>query len=116
VPLPDLLFFQNTTQESITYLLPEWIPTSNAKPAVVEKWNNYMKNLMVHEDGHANLVKAGAQNIYQTIMNLPPAATCEALTIATNAAVEQGIEVIKQDDKAYDKETSYGKTQDAVFP
>jgi predicted secreted Zn-dependent protease len=101
---------------SITYLLPQWIPTAEAKPAVVEKWNKYMQNLMVHEDGHANLVKAGAQNIYQNILNMPPAATCEALSAATDAAAEQGVETIKQNDKAYDKETSYGKTQEAVFP
>ena len=101
---------------SIIYLLPEWISTSDAKPAVVEKWNSYMKKLMVHEEGHASLVKAGAQNIYQIIMNMPPAATCDALVTTTDAAAQQGIETIKQDDKAYDKETSYGKTQDAIFP
>jgi predicted secreted Zn-dependent protease len=101
---------------SLTYLLPKWIPTADAKPAVVEKWNNYMKKLMVYEDGHASLVKAGAQNIYQIIMNMPPAATCDALVTATNAAAQQGVEALKQNDRAYDKETSYGKTQDAVFP
>jgi predicted secreted Zn-dependent protease len=101
---------------SLTYRLPKWNPTAQAKPAVIEKWNNYLKKLMVHEDGHADLVKAGVQNIYQTIMDLPPVATCDALATAADVAAQQGVEAIKQDDKAYDKETSYGKTQDAVFP
>jgi predicted secreted Zn-dependent protease len=101
---------------AITYLLPEWKPPADANSILVEKWNNYMKNLIVHEEGHGSLAKEGAQNIYQIIMKMPPAATCDALVEATNAAAQQGLDAIKQGNKAYDRETGHGKTQDAVFP
>lgn len=101
---------------SITYIYPEWNPPADAAPALVTKWNTYMENLVVHEEGHSSLADDGAQLIYQTILDMPPATTCDALGEATNAAAQEKFDDIKQRQKAYDDKTGHGKTQGAVFP
>jgi predicted secreted Zn-dependent protease len=75
-----------------------------------------MKNLVLHEEGHASIASEGAQTIYDTIVAMPSSTTCAALEKATNAAAQEKIDEIKQQQKHYDKETEHGKTQGAIFP
>lgn len=101
---------------SLTYIYPEWNPPADAASALVSKWNTYMENLVIHEEAHGSLADDGARIIYQTILDMPPVTTCDALGEATNAAAQEKIDDLKQRQKAYDDETGHGKTQGAVFP
>jgi predicted secreted Zn-dependent protease len=101
---------------SLTYTYPEWNPPANASQALVQKWKAYLKKLALHEEGHGSLSEEGAQIIYDTIMAMPPSATCDALGEATNAAAQEKIDELKQQQKDYDEETGHGQTQGAVFP
>lgn len=101
---------------TLTFTYPEWKYPPDASSSVVDKWNTYMKNLIIHEEGHASIASEGAQTIYDTITAMPSATTCAALEKATNAAAQGKIDEIKGQEKQYDKETEHGKTQGAIFP
>jgi predicted secreted Zn-dependent protease len=101
---------------TLTFTYPKWQAPSKAAPALVAKWNRYIKQLVTHEEGHASLANDGAQAVYKTIMAIPASATCDALEKATNAAADKKIDELKQRQKAYDDRTRHGETQGAVFP
>jgi predicted secreted Zn-dependent protease len=101
---------------TLTFTYPEWKYPPDAASSTVDKWNTYTKNLILHEEGHATIADEGAQVIYETILDMPASATCNALEKATNAAAQEKIDEIKQQEKQYDKETEHGKTQGAIFP
>jgi len=101
---------------SITFTYPKWTSPSNATPALLDKWNTYMKNLVLHEEGHVTIASEGAQAIYKTILDMPASPTCNTLGEATNAAAKKILDEIKQREKDYDNKTGHGETQGAVFP
>ncbi len=101
---------------ALTYTYPQWDPPANADPKLVKKWNKYFQQLNIHEEVHGKLAAQGAQTIYETIMQMPAAPTCETLGQATNAAALEAIAELKQRQRDYDDETGHGKTQGAVFP
>lgn len=101
---------------TLAFTYPEWKYPADASSSLVDKWNTYMKNLVLHEEGHASIASEGAQTIYNTIIAMPASATCAALEKATNAAAQEQIDEIKRLEKQYDKETEHGRTQGAIFP
>lgn len=101
---------------TLTFTYPEWKYPPDASSSLVDKWNTYMKNLTLHEEGHAAIASEGAQTIYDTIIAMPSSTTCAALEKATNAAAQEKIDEIKQQQKQYDKDTEHGKSQGAIFP
>jgi predicted secreted Zn-dependent protease len=100
----------------LTFTYPEWKYPPDASSSLVDKWNTYMKNLILHEEGHASIASEGAQVIYDTIVAMPTSTTCAALEKATNATAQEQIDEIKRQEKQYDKETEHGRTQGAIFP
>jgi predicted secreted Zn-dependent protease len=101
---------------TLTFTYPEWKYPPDASSSLVDKWNTYVKNLTIHEEGHASIANEGAQIIYDTIMDMPSSTACAALEKATNAIAQEKIDEIKKQEKQYDKETEHGKIQGAIFP
>jgi predicted secreted Zn-dependent protease len=100
------------SQTSINYdikvTVPFWKPSSDIDPALVNRWNHYMNNLAMHEQGHVNIIL----NHYLKVRDAIQAATCDtAEEVAQEAANE--LRVLNQE---YDKQTGHGETQGAVFP
>lgn len=87
------------------FLYPTW---SNSTPA----WQNFMKNITVHEQGHAERDYMAAQAILRDIQNMP-FAECSTIEPTANALANARIAALEQSNNAYDHETSHGATQGA---
>ena len=102
----------NLTQAEVTYsvkvTMPRWKSPADADPQLVNKWNNYVQALALHETGHVNFVVQNYQSVKTAIQN----ATCDTAEAAAQAALEP----IRQMDIDYDVETGHGATQGARFP
>lgn len=100
------------TQTEVTYsvkvTMPRWKSPADADPQLVNKWNNYVQALALHETGHVNFVVQNYQSVKTAIQN----ATCDTAEAAAQAALEP----IRQMDIDYDAETGHGATQGARFP
>ncbi len=101
---------------NITYLLPEWINQDQGNSALQTNWNNYLRNLTNHEQGHANNGKQAAIEIEKALLNVPPQDNCMVLENRLNAAAKKVIEEHNAWDVQYDADTSHGKKQGAIFP
>ena len=92
----------------ITVTFPSWLPTEQATPELVAKWNGYLYALALHENGHINNVVAHYPVIVATIKG----STC----LSAEAAAQTVLRQMREYDGQYDANTEHGRTQGARFP
>ena len=105
-----------TTTVKVEFRLPRWTDSENAPVALQKKWDDYMQALRHHEDGHKDFGIKAAAEIERALAELEPAESCEDLAEIANGLGEQIISKYADDERVYDAETNFGKTQGAVFP
>ena len=84
----------------ITYTYPRWVNREQASPKLRERWDTFIANLITHEKGHGTNGRSAAHEIDKTRCNRDPVAIARRWS---------------KQDEIYDKETSHGATQGAVF-
>lgn len=90
-----------------TVTLPRWNDASKSSAEVVETWENFYNALVLHEQGHIDIMSKHFDKAKEEVANL----SCkEALDIFNKANTN-----ISYENKKYDKETEHGKTQGAYF-
>jgi predicted secreted Zn-dependent protease len=75
---------------------------------VTRDWNRYIANLRTHEAGHV----AYALSRKADVLAAAKTARCQDI----NGAVQRVLDDIREHDRRYDRETSHGIKQGAVFP
>ena len=104
------------TMVDITFRFPKWIQSSDTSPDLAQQWNTYMKNLVVHENGHRDMAVEAAHQLSRDALNLPPAASPEDLDREIQQMTATEMAKLNADEKEYDVTTVHGTTQGAVFP
>jgi len=100
----------------IVYQLPKWVTSGDAPRPLVEKWESFLKQLMIHEKGHRDRAVEAATELTNTIKELPPARTCAELDREVQMLSRKSMIKLKKDQEEYDAVTNHGQTQGAVFP
>ena len=97
-----------TIDYTIKVIFPQWTPPAEASSEVIQKWNNYINALALHESGHVERVVPFVPDLINTIK----ASSCDSY----NAAAQGWLDTISQQNDQYDTDTDHGATQGAVFP
>jgi len=98
-----------------TVALPYWQPTGGAVSGLAGRWQTFINGLTAHEQGHVDIDKTYAADLYQDLENLGTipcntvAANVQTITSSNSAALDNA-------NDAYDTATSHGATQGAVIP
>lgn len=100
----------------VIHRFPKWKDNLFAPLDLQEKWNDYMKALKEHEDGHKDLAVGAAREIEWTLTNLDASPNCEEIRIRANALAREILQNYREQEAAYDAMTRFGETQGAVFP
>jgi predicted secreted Zn-dependent protease len=100
----------------ITYAFPRLTDGGSAPSALRKDFDDYLKRLLTHEKGHAQIAIDTAKRVEDRIQSLPAALTCEALDPALKDIVDALIAESKRLDVEYDARTEHGRKQGAVFP
>lgn len=100
----------------INFRFPKWMRTEDAPPELVAKWDNYMKNLVIHENEHRDMAVEAATELSKAVSALPPASSCAELDREVRALSLERMEKLNDDEKRLDETTSHGKTEGAIFP
>lgn len=100
----------------ITFRYPKWLRTDNAPQSLADKWDGYMKNLVLHETGHRDIAVEAAANISRAVAELPTARSCADLDREVRTLCREIAAKLTRDEKEYDTTTNHGTTQGAVFP
>ena len=101
---------------AINFRYPRWVRTDDAPRQLVDKWDTYMKNLVMHENEHRDMAVAAATELSKAVAALPPASSCTELDREVRALSRERIEKLNTDEKRLDETTSHGKTEGAIFP
>jgi predicted secreted Zn-dependent protease len=99
----------------ITFRYPKWVPPADAHPSLVDKWNNYMENLVMHENVHRDFAVDAAEELSRAVADLPPAATCAELDRKVQALSRERMKKLDKEQSRYDEITRHGVLQGAVF-
>ncbi len=100
----------------ITYHYPKWVYSEAPPPALVEKWESYLKKLAVHETGHRDIALQAAAELTRSIDAMEPLPTCGEIDRKIREISRMHLKQLKADSDAYDAETRHGATQGVVFP
>lgn len=101
---------------NVEYFYPKWEDPGDAEQGVAAKWENFMKNLVIHEEGHGQNGLDAAHEVYSTLSNYPSQANCDSLVNQANQTGRNIVDWYSTKDKEYDDATNHGETQGAVFP
>ncbi len=99
----------------IIFRYPKWVRTGDVPQPLVNKWDDYMKHLIMHENGHRDMAVEAAAELSRAVAELPPAPTCAALDREVRALSRARMNRLSDDERAYDAATNHGYTQGAVF-
>lgn len=95
---------------------PGWQRPNNPDFVVVERWDSYMKNLIIHEEGHRQIAFEGAQQILDKLNSIPESDDCQQIENQANTESVAITDAVAARQKSYDDTTNHGETQGAVFP
>lgn len=99
----------------IRMTLPEWKNRAAAKPALQQRWDQYYRALMAHEEGHAQFGIRSAHEI-QALLPRLSAADCHTLNQLANDKAMDVINRYAEQERAYDRDTNHGMNDGAIFP
>jgi predicted secreted Zn-dependent protease len=106
--------FRATVDISSRY--PRWVRTGDVPQSLAAKWDNYMKSLVAHENGHRNMVVEAATDLSRAVAELPPAPTCAELDRMVQSLCHERLNKLDAEAKSYDEATRHGIVQGAFFP
>jgi predicted secreted Zn-dependent protease len=106
--------FQATAEITIRY--PKWVGRDNAPQELADKWEGYIASLIVHEEGHRDMVLEAVEDVTRAVAQLPAAPTCAELDRQVRSLCHERMAKLNADAKEYDIETLHGAEQGAVFP
>jgi predicted secreted Zn-dependent protease len=100
----------------ITTHLPKWMSMQEAPRVLVDKWEVYIRNLMLHEQGHRDRVLDAVSNISNAVADLPPVRWCSDLDRQVRTLSGARLQQLITEQKDYDAVTGHGHAQGVVFP
>jgi predicted secreted Zn-dependent protease len=101
---------------AITFRYPSWMRTEAAPQDLTLKWDAYMRNLIVHENGHRDMAVQQTEELAAAVAQLPPAPSRGELARQVEQLASAKMAKMNTDQREYDAITIHGTTQGAVFP
>ena len=100
----------------VNFEFPEWNVPVNVSQDLITQWGDFLRALQKHEDGHYEIAIDAACEILQGIYSLPSYPSCLNLDEAVEIKTEQILDVYREREKDYDRDTDHGKSQGVSFP
>ncbi len=102
----DLAAATVTYEVRVTF--PRWSPPAGAPPDLVARWTGFVQALAAHELGHVDRAIAGVAWVEEALRG----ADCDT----ANAAAEEAVARVQEENDAYDAATGHGMEQGVRFP
>jgi predicted secreted Zn-dependent protease len=99
----------------VTVHLPEWVPPAGADGADVVGFNQYVRRIRHHEEGHVDIARRAARDVYAALAEMPPGG-CDALRSRASAVSDSVLADARGRQDRYDRETDHGRAQGAAWP
>jgi predicted secreted Zn-dependent protease len=105
-----------TTTVHVTYTLPRWADRDAAPPGLRDRWDRYATSLAAHEKGHGAIAQEVARLIETALVGQSDEEGCATLDSRSAAIVDEVMQRGEAMQREYDRATSHGGRQGALFP
>lgn len=105
-----------TVTVTITHTFPKWDIPPDVSQELVEKWDEYLKDLQAHEAGHKQISLDASHEILQRLNNLSVYPSCAELERVADTTGQNILDEFRQKEVDYDQTTMHGESQGAQFP
>lgn len=95
--------------------LPRWHPPADADEELVSSWRTFVAALREHEYGHRDIGARAATEILRRLRSFRWS-RCDGMSDQANGLAHQILEVHREMERHYDRETDHGERQGAVWP
>ncbi|WP_421788521.1 DUF922 domain-containing protein [Hyphobacterium sp.] len=95
----------------ITY--PRWREQDRGSETMQAAWTQFLTALEIHEQGHVDRFREGAQGLSDRLAALPPQESCQALSRAVEREQDRFDREMARIQSAYEAETRNGAAQGA---
>ncbi len=99
----------------VVFRYPKWTGTEDAPRTLAEKWDYYMKHLVMHENGHRDMAVEAAAELSRAVSQMSPPRTCAELDQEVRTLSRTRMNKLNDDERHYDEATNHGATQGAIF-
>lgn len=103
------------TSVQIIFLMPRWINSAEGTPDLRGRWQNFLKALQKHENGHKDHGVDAAQEIETKLSGLRTMTSCSEVDRAVNSTADSIIQKYQRRDFYYDILTLHGILQGAFL-
>lgn len=103
--------FECKTKAVVT--MPLWKPPAEADPAMVEKWQRYVKALGAHEAGHVTIARQATVELRDEVARMGRFDSAHELRRTLERRAREVTDKHKQRERDYDRETRHGASQGA---
>ncbi|MCD9086306.1 DUF922 domain-containing protein [Stenotrophomonas sp. SY1] len=97
------------TQVTGEITLPQWSDQQDAGEDLRSRWQRYSRILREHEEGHYQFALQAGADIRRELGSLSSDAGCDALGKQVNALGKSLIDLQRQREIAYDRDTQHGR-------
>lgn len=99
----------------ITITMPRWDAPAGAPHELLQTWNRFKHSLREHEHGHARLAQEAADAVRWELATLRYP-TCANAEFRARQRVAEIVQEYNRRNEHYDRVTSHGTTEGAVWP
>lgn len=98
-----------------TTTAPRWLEYNDASLHEQKAWDAFQEGLREHANGHIDIGLETVAEMRKSLLEVPPATTCEALKAQMQIYVDGAKAKFDLAHADYDKETKHGKRQGAIL-
>jgi predicted secreted Zn-dependent protease len=99
----------------VAQTMPRWRGENKGASGLKTLWTKFIGSLQRHEDGHKEHGLKAGKEIEAAVLAVKPAANCEDLEAAANAAAQAIVAKYQALDTEYDRKTDHGRNQGATL-
>jgi len=100
----------------VVFVLPQWDDPEKGPVDLAQRWNTYLAALQRHEDGHKDIAVEAGCEVLRALDSLAVYASCSELEQTADAIAESTLELYRQHEDTYDRQTDHGAMQGVGFP
>lgn len=101
---------------NLTFILPRWVPRTQPTEELEGRWRRFMAALVAHEEGHARVGLACAEELAGALARVPETGDCPSLDAYVDAEARRIIDRHGAEDAQYERATRHGATQGVRRP
>lgn len=103
-----------TAGVNVRIYYPKWDAREKASASTIDRWDNMISSLRLHEEGHRQIDYDGGRELLNTISTIT-GTSCDEVQQKVNSQTKLVTDKISERNEEYDNKTNHGESQGATL-